>query len=150
MRSPATAESVVEAVSDSINFSARAAGSGFSDQTKPTGVTRAMNVKKRYAVSFAEAFAFDVKQLSAKLLQPSYGDVSRNQGIRNTGKAPVLQMDIGSANFGKFHLKQRRIDFEIGLRNFTHFDRSVWFGDYGNEWHVRRIGHGFPRINSDP
>ena len=69
VRGPSAAESVIEAVRDAINFSLRAARSGFRDEAIPAGVARAMNVEKRDAVAFTETVAFDVEQLAANLLQ---------------------------------------------------------------------------------
>ena len=71
MSGPTAAESVIETVSDAINFSLRAARSGFRDETIPAGITRAMNVEKRDAFAFAEPLAFNVEQLAADLLQTS-------------------------------------------------------------------------------
>jgi hypothetical protein len=68
MGGPATAETVIETVSDAINFSLRAARAGFRDETVPAGIARAMNVEKRDALAFIEPFAFNVKQLAADLL----------------------------------------------------------------------------------
>src|SRR5689334_8030726 len=58
---PAAAQSVVEAVSDSVNFSLRAACGRLSDQTVPARVTGAMNVEKSNAIAFAESLAVDVE-----------------------------------------------------------------------------------------
>ena len=71
VRGPSAAESIIKTVSDAVNFSLRAACSGFCDEAIPARITRAMNVEKRDAVAFAESFAFDVEQFAADLLQTS-------------------------------------------------------------------------------
>ena len=105
MSGPSAAESVVETVRDAVNLSLRASCAGFGDQAVPTSVTRAMNVEKRNAFTFVEPPSFDVEQLAADLLQTSDGDVSRNQWIRHTCKAALMQVNIGAANFRDLDLQ---------------------------------------------
>jgi hypothetical protein len=50
-----------------------------------------------------------------------------------------LQVDIRAANFRDFDFEECGIRFEIGLDNFTNFDRRVWVRDNGDEWHAGRI-----------
>lgn len=134
--SPAAAQSVIEPVRDAINFALRTARRGFGDQTEPAGVARSMHIEKGDAIAFTKLLAFDVEQRPANLAQAADRDMTGNEWIGNALQAPLLQVNVGAANFRKLDFKQSRVLFEFGLRNFAQFDRRIRLrddSDYGHE-----------------
>jgi len=55
-----TAESVIESVSDAVNFSFRTARRRFGHQTEPAGIAGAMHIEKRHAIAFTKGAPFYV------------------------------------------------------------------------------------------
>ena len=50
-----------------------------------------------------------------------------------------MQIDVSTADFGEFDFEKPGIKFQLGCRNFTDFDGTIWLGNYGDNWHLRRI-----------
>jgi len=94
-----------------------------------------MDVEKGNAVAFTQWFPFDVKQRPANLVEPAYGNVAGNEWIGNTGKAALLQIDVGAADFRKFDVEQGGIDFQIGNRKLAYFYRRAWSRYDCSKWH---------------
>src|ERR1051325_3746115 len=132
---PASAQSIIESVSDSINFSLRATRRRFRDQAEPTRIASSMHVEKRDAITLAKRAAFNVEKTSANLAQTSNGNMPRNEWIRNTLQAALLKIKVGAADFRKLDFEQSRISFEVRSWNVAQLNRRAWLRDDSNKRH---------------